>query len=286
MKKKKSVLKIILIIVLATLLFLTAIIGIFIYTIDFKKTTIDEYKTPDEKYTLRIEQIGEPDWPFGYTHCRFVLKEGEDVITNYAFDLADDGANASFSNFEVYMLKDYVLVYASASEQGVAEYDLYYDGTVKLDQNSRKTDSTGNMVEKQSLGADDNFYDSDSVWIGYEDQRIKQEYEAIFEYLTTNGSLKDTSDLTNANVKLQYYYSAKGEERVVTCEYQTEQNGEVIYVEQELRYNKTVDGEDEFVYQENYRDEAGNEANSSKILDFFMVNNDTLEVTDTGRTYW
>ena len=57
-------------------------------------------------------------------------------------------------------------------------------------------------------------------------------------------------------------------------------------MEQELRYNKTVDGEDEFVYQENYRDEAGNEANSSKILDFFMVNNDTLEVTDTGRTYW
>lgn len=273
----KKVIKKITFILLFIILSIAAVAAIFIYATKNAKSTIDEYKTNDEKYTLTIEQIGDPDWPFGYTHCQFVLEEENKAVAKYKFDLANDGANASTLNFEVYFFEDYVMVYANAKEQGKIEYDLFYDGTVK--ENYVNQDET-------AVGNDDDFYDDDGVLKNYGEQELKNEYDAIFNYLTTEGSLKNTEDLSNAQVEMNYYYSAKGEQRIVVCTYETELDGVTVHAEQELRYNKTVDTEDEFVFQENYYDADGNEAQSSKILDFFMVDRDTLKVIDTGRTNW
>ena len=35
------------------------------YTANYKKTTCDTSVSPDEKYELTLQAIGEPDWPFG-----------------------------------------------------------------------------------------------------------------------------------------------------------------------------------------------------------------------------
>ena len=85
---------------------------------------------------------------------------------------------------------------------------------------------------------------------------------------------------------MDYYYSAKGELFLNVLTYEKEADGEKVKVSQELRYNKQVDNQDEFVYQENYYYENSGSSGDSKILDFFMVDRETLEVTDTGRTYW
>lgn len=277
--------------------------GTFLYKIKYEKKTIDEFSTFDGKYTLTIEQVGEPDWPFGYTHCRFVLKQGEDVITNYAFDLADDGTNASSSNFELYFLTDSAQIFVNASEQEKKVYRLYFDGKteenyvfpeVKIPGTSGSDTTAENNTENNaesesgsSIGnSDSSLYDNDNVLNDYTDQIKKNEYQAIFEYLTTEGPLADTTALSNPKIAMDYYYSAKGELFLNVLTYEKEADGEQVRVSQELRYNKQVDGQDEFVYQENYYYENSGSSGDSKILDFFMVDRETLEVTDTGRTYW
>lgn len=37
------------------------------------------------------QSVGEPDWPFGYSHARFVLKHDGSTVTKYKFDVANDG---------------------------------------------------------------------------------------------------------------------------------------------------------------------------------------------------
>ena len=35
------------------------------YTVNYKKTTCDTSVSPDGKYELTLQAVGEPDWPFG-----------------------------------------------------------------------------------------------------------------------------------------------------------------------------------------------------------------------------
>ena len=305
--KEHKIISIIIGIIVLFLLMVGITAGAFLYKIKYEKKTIDEFSTFDGKYQLTIEQIGEPDWPFGYTHCRFVLKQGEDVITSYSFDLADDGANASSSNFELYFLTDSAQIFVNASEQEKKVYRLYFDGKteenyvfpeVKIpdssDFNTADVSGTENNIEndtesdtgRSTENSDSELYDNDNVLNDYTDQIKKNEYQAIFEYLTREGPLADTTALSNSKIAMDYYYSAKGELFLNVLTYEKEADGEKVKVSQELRYNKQVDNQDEFVYQENYYYENSGSSGDSKILDFFMVDRETLEVTDTGRTYW
>ena len=45
--------------------------------------------------------VGEPDWPFGATHCRFTLRREGRQILERAFSIQDDGAVARADNFDV-----------------------------------------------------------------------------------------------------------------------------------------------------------------------------------------
>ena len=99
---------------------------------NYAKTEILNYTSDDGTHKLVIYMIGEPDFPFGSTHCRFDLFEGDKRITKYAFDLLNDGANANESNFSITQGEDNITVSVYGSEQDTATYLLYYDGTVKI----------------------------------------------------------------------------------------------------------------------------------------------------------
>ncbi len=288
MENKLSVSKIIAIVCISIMIFIMLVVGIMIYQTKYKVTQIGTYTTSDGRYSVEIMQIGEPDFPFGAAHCKMELFADKKSVSRYSFSVYDDGASAGTNNFEVYFQSENVQIIVSGSEQPDTIYRLFYDGNVT-------EEVIGKATEKEPtapyvFGAEDSGnYDEDMVLDEYEDQKIKEEYEAIFEYLITEGALSDLETAAGESGKspeLQFYYSAKGEEWAIVYRYEMLIDGKTAYAEQELRYNKNVDGEDEFVYQENYRFEDGNEAKSSVILDFFMVNTQTLEVTDTGRTTW
>ena len=71
------------------------------YTVNYKKTTCDTSVSPDGKYELTLQAVGEPDWPFGSASGRLVLKEGEDKISQTDFELHNDGASISSSCWKV-----------------------------------------------------------------------------------------------------------------------------------------------------------------------------------------
>ena len=55
------------------------------YTANYKKTICDTSVSPDGKYELTLQAVGEPDWPFGSASGRLILKKNEDTISQTGF---------------------------------------------------------------------------------------------------------------------------------------------------------------------------------------------------------
>lgn len=87
------------------------------YTANYKKTTCDTSVSPDGKYELTLQAVGEPDWPFGSASGRLVLKEGKDKVSETDFELYNDGGSINSSCWEVAWYEDYVEIILSGEEQ-------------------------------------------------------------------------------------------------------------------------------------------------------------------------
>ena len=107
------------------------------YKISYAKTEVLTSDSEDGTYQLIVYMIGEPDFPFGATHCCFDLKKERQTITSYRFELHDDGCNASEDNFEIIWEEDAVLIKTVASEQEDQFYRLFFFGRTDTWQNER-----------------------------------------------------------------------------------------------------------------------------------------------------
>ena len=108
--------------------------GSFTYTTRYKIHDVASYASPDGKYELLFQQVGDPDWPFGRTHARLVLKDETETITEYPFDIATDGANASSDLCQVTWKATQVEAVISGEEQNDNRYILLYNGKIESDQ--------------------------------------------------------------------------------------------------------------------------------------------------------
>lgn len=105
--------------------------AVFIYSASLKKTTVITSASKDGGYRLAVYMIGEPDWPFGATHCRFDLFRSRKRLIKHPFSIRDDGGAAREEQFHITWGKDHVTVIVSGSEQRDQEYVLNFDGTVE-----------------------------------------------------------------------------------------------------------------------------------------------------------
>ena len=128
--KRKSVLRVIFGIMAAIAFVFACLLGDLIYATRFKINPVDKSTSPDGTYELSFQQVGDPDWPFGYTHARLVLKNGKRVIIKQSFDIADDGAKASINSWNVNWKDTSVEVVISGTEQDDVLYVLKFDGSV------------------------------------------------------------------------------------------------------------------------------------------------------------
>ena len=101
------------------------------WRISYAKTEILTSSSDNGSYHLIVYMIGEPDWPFGATHCRFDLFNDNRKITEYSFSIMNDGGNVHEGNFHITWNTDHVTVLVSGSEQSDEIYELNYDGTVE-----------------------------------------------------------------------------------------------------------------------------------------------------------
>ena len=85
----------------------------------------------DGDYKLTVYMIGEPEWPFGPTHCRCDLFFNDKKLIEHPFSIQNDGAIANESNFEITWNPDSVTIIVSGFEQSNAAYVLNFDGTIE-----------------------------------------------------------------------------------------------------------------------------------------------------------
>ena len=113
--------------------------GSFTYITRYKIHEVAYSTSQDGKYVLLFQQVGDPDWPFGHTHARLILKEESRTIVKYSFDVANDGANVHSDSWQVTWKDTCVEAVISGEEQNDCQYILYYNG--KKDSNQLETQS-------------------------------------------------------------------------------------------------------------------------------------------------
>lgn len=95
------------------------------------QTEIFREESPDGKYTLKIDEIGTPDFPFGNSYLEITLFEmppederpGLYYCASFKADVANDGARGEY---EIEWLNDGVQIILSGEEQPTAYYILPY----------------------------------------------------------------------------------------------------------------------------------------------------------------
>lgn len=93
----------------------------------FNKFIVREIVSYEENgYTLIFQQLGDPQWPFGSTDVRLILKNQQGKVLNkYDTSIQDDGANAGERNIaSVEWFEDKVIVILCASEMKDKEITL------------------------------------------------------------------------------------------------------------------------------------------------------------------
>lgn len=127
-KIKKPATRVVLGILGTVSLLIVILVGSLIYVTRYKVNDVDSSVSSDGKFELLFQQIGDPDFPFGFTHTRLVLKDESGTISTYSFDVANDGGNVSCRSWQVTWRENCVEVVISGEEQNDIQYILYFDG--------------------------------------------------------------------------------------------------------------------------------------------------------------
>ena len=125
---KKSSVRLILSILVVFSLTIAFIAGCFVYVTRYKPKAVASSASPDGQYELLFQQIGEPDWPFGHTHARLVLKNGSKTVAKLSFDVANDGGVIDAENWAVTWKENRVEAVISGEEQTDNRCILYFNG--------------------------------------------------------------------------------------------------------------------------------------------------------------
>lgn len=117
---QKKTVKRILSIVLVILIAAAVVVGSIIYVRDYRKTKVFISKSGSS--TMTVYMVGEPEFPYGKTDCRLVLRtKGKDTVKE-DFSVANDGAVVTEDNFEIEWRDNSVRLRVTGSEQEITSY--------------------------------------------------------------------------------------------------------------------------------------------------------------------
>lgn len=117
---QKKTVKRILTIVLVVLVAAAVVVGSIIYVRDYRKTKV--FTSQSGSSTMTVYMVGEPDFPYGKTECRLVLRtKGKDTVKE-DFSVANDGAVVTEDNFEVEWRDNSVRLRVTGSEMEITSF--------------------------------------------------------------------------------------------------------------------------------------------------------------------
>lgn len=187
------------------------------YAVNYKKTTCDTSVSPNKKYELTLQAVGEPDWPFGSASGRLILMEGKDKISQTDFELHNDGGSITSNCWKVTWYEDYVEVILSGEEQLDERVNLYFDGLVDMQQITEEDEDYvtgeevdgGRVIQEQSFEVEldhwgkvrfvsylpsDDVYKEDVSFVLTKDNRIIYHFPAFYENNSTENDGIGTFD--------------------------------------------------------------------------------------------
>lgn len=262
-------------------------VGIFYYLIVFKVSNVDTSVSSDGEYSLTMQAVGEPLF-FGSADGQFILKKGEKRISKVKFSLRDDGGNISQDTWHVTWKKNQVEIIICGEEQNDEQFLLFFDGKYKINELNTKYGKTLdelNEIAEEQTEEENTKYDEDGYPMTEEYQRYKKELAEVSDYIQTKSDVFFVS-YPDTKYQLEFRLTSKGWPFAVINKKIDENTGAVT--ELHLLYNEShIDEEtDEYVLQEYYYDSDNTEAASPAILDFFLIQKDTLKVTDENTKEW
>lgn len=277
-KKNSSAVKLILGSIIFIIALLAILVGSITYVVNYKIHEIDTAVSPDGKYELILQQVGDPDWPFGSTHARVVLKEGDKIIKKYRFDVHNDGGNISDNSWVVTWYNNSVVWIIYGEEQPDQSYRICFDGTGTVFSKSLDTHygvkyESGKNVKEEEIETnpvDEEGYPIDDEWQSY-----KRELSKI---ASTIDSVRDSD--------IECCISAKGYPYAILKQEINETTGEIT--EYQLIFNESYSdsSKHEYVLEEYIYSSNGEEVPSPTIIDFYLIDCETLEVTDEQINTW
>lgn len=262
-------------------------VGIFYYLIVFKVSNVDTSVSSDGEYSLTMQAVGEPLF-FGSADGQFILKKGEKRISKVKFSLRDDGGNISQDTWHVTWKKNQVGIIIYGEEQNDEQFLLFFDGKYKINELNTKYGKTLdelNEIAEEQTEEENTKYDEDGYPMTEEYQRYKKELAEVSDYIQTKSDVFLDS-YPDTKYQLEFRLTSKGWPFAVINKKIDENTGAVT--ELHLLYNEShIDEEtDEYVLQEYYYDSDNTEAASPVIVDFFLIQKDTLKVTDENTKEW
>ena len=262
-------------------------VGIFYYLIVFKVSNVDTSLSSGGEYSLTMQAVGEPLF-FGPADGQFILKKGEKRISKVKFSLRDDGGNISQDTWHVTWKKNQVEIIIYGEEQNDEQFLLFFDGKYKINELNTKYGKTLdelNEIAEEQTEEENTKYDEDGYPMTEEYQRYKKELAEVSDYIQTKSDVFLDS-YPDTKYQLEFRLTSKGWPFAVINKKIDENTGAVT--ELHLLYNEShIDEEtDEYVLQEYYYDSDNTEAASPAIVDFFLIQKDTLKVTDENTKEW
>ena len=130
--------------------------------------------------------------------------------------------------------------------------------------------------------------DNDGYPLTEEFQPYKKELTAVATYIKDNELYHDVKAGNEFSEFLVYNISAKGHPYVNIAEQVYEQDGISIIATHYIIINESYveNGSREYVYQIKFEDESGNEVASRKVVDFYLIDTETLVITDEKTNDW
>lgn len=98
-----------------------------------KLTDVGTESSPDGRYRLLFQAVGEADFPFGSSHAKVTLYGDNKKIQSFEEEISDDGRSFGPNNYCVEWMPYGVVITFMGSEQPNHEVEMLYDGSNSFD---------------------------------------------------------------------------------------------------------------------------------------------------------
>ena len=241
-----------------------------VYELDYAVRTVDTSTSPDGRYTLELQSVGEPMF-FSPAGARLVLKFGRYEVSRMDTQISDDGGQVRPTSWQVSWEDSGAEVRLKGSEQSDELVTMGFDGSV----------STGRATADESLGelpdaetdtspAPTDGGAASSEVAQQEAEQIDAGYKAVYD-----------AALKSQGYGYQVTYNAKGDEQVILS--QDSEKVVILVYDRESANGACALFALESCPVEDYGSWSIEEAT---LLDEYAYAYETGEVIASGKTSW